>query len=74
MSIKEKNVSLIILAFFDGLVSICIKNLPSLLTGGKGWYYYHFIFDYFGVFWASEQSVFRHTVQPIMIIPSLPPS
>ena len=44
--------------FGYGLVSICIKNHPSLLTGGKGWYYYYCIFDYFGVFWASEQCVF----------------
>ena len=48
--------------FGYGLVSICIKNHPSLLTGGEGWYYYYCIFDYFGVFWASEQWLLGHTV------------
>ena len=58
LSIKEKMFHQLFLHFGYGLVSICIKNHPSLLNGGKGWYYYYCIFDYFGVFWASEQCVF----------------
>ena len=43
-------------------MSICIKTLPSLLTGGKGWYIVGCIYQSFGVFKVTVLSVSRHTV------------
>ena len=60
LSIK-KNVLLIILAFWLRAGEYLYQKSSFPSNRGKGWYYYC-IFDYFGVFWASEQCVFRHMV------------